>query len=109
MVALKICDDFDVRSSSPSRWLLWLSLAVAMVFGLVLMCAAVLYVWLYIQQVQNGYKLARLSEEYERIVTIQRKLRLESSHMENPVHLEDLGRDQFGLAPPGQAQLFIMQ
>lgn len=109
MAAFRISDDFEVREDSPSRWLLRLSLAVTVVFGLVLMCAAVLYVWLYIQQVQNGYKLAKLSEEYERIVTIQRKLRLESSHMENPVHLEGLGRDQFGLAPPGPTQLLIVQ
>lgn len=109
MTSFKTSDDFEVFESGPSRWVLWFWLAIPAIFGVVLMCAAVFYVWLYIQQVQNGYRLAKLSEEYEQLTTIQRKLRLEWSQVDNPVRLEELGREQFGLTPPGPAQLLIMR
>jgi len=109
MAPFKTNDDFEISGASPSRWILWVSLTIPAMLGVVLTCAAVFYVWLFIQQVQNGYKLAKLSGEYEQLTTIQRKLRLEWSQVENPVHLEELGRDQFGLAPPGSVQLLIMR
>ena len=108
MESFRSSDDFEISQGGASRWVMRISLAFTTMLGLALMGAAVLYVWLYIHRVQNGYKLAKLSEEYEHLTTIQRKLRLEWSQVENPVRLEELGRDQFGLAPPGPAQLLIL-
>lgn len=109
MANLKTGDDFDTGGSSSrgSFWRHWL--AVPAIFGIVLVSASVLYVWLYIQQVQNGYKLAKLSEEQEQLLSLQRKLRLEWSQFENPFRLEDLGRQQFGLTPPKPEQKILMR
>lgn len=108
MESFKSSDDFEISPEGSSRWAMRVSLAFTSLLGLALMGAAVLYVWLYIHRVQNGYRLAKLSEEYEHLTTIQRKLRLEWSQVENPVRLEELGREQFGLAPPAPAQMLIL-
>ena len=68
--------------------------------GTAFILGAVFYIWLYVQQVQNGYRLASLHGEYEQLVTVQRKLRLEWSRFQDPHHLEELGQTQFGLNPP---------
>jgi cell division protein FtsL len=109
MTLFKTNDDFETSDKQTSRWVLGISLVVPAILGITLTCIAVLYVWLYIQQVQNRYRLSKLSEQYELLTTIQRKLRLEWSHVENPVRLEELGREQFGLAPPGPNQLLDMR
>jgi hypothetical protein len=74
--------------------------SIASVLGIVFVLGALLYVWLYVQQVQNGYRLAGLYEEYEQLVRVQRKLHLEWSRFQDPHHLEELGRKEFGLNPP---------
>jgi hypothetical protein len=69
---------------------------------------AIFQVWLYIQQVQNGYRLSKLYVEYEQALTIKRKLRLEWVRFEDPFQLEELGRTHFGLSPPsGDQKMFI--
>jgi hypothetical protein len=74
--------------------------SVAGVLGIVFVLGALTFVWLYVQQVQNGYRLAGLYEEYEQLVRVQRKLHLEWSRFQDPHHLEELGRREFGLNPP---------
>jgi cell division protein FtsB len=77
--------------------------------GTVFILGAVFYVWLYVQQVQNGYRLSSLHDEYEQLVTVQRKLRLEWSRFQDPHHLEELGRREFGLSPPKSDQKISVQ
>jgi hypothetical protein len=72
--------------------------------GAAFILGAVFSIWLYVQQVQNGYRLANLQNEYEQLVTVQRKLRLEWSRFQDPHHLEELGQNNFGLNPPRSDQ-----
>ena len=72
--------------------------------GAAFILGAVFYVWLYVQEVQNGYRLASLHDEYEQLVTVQRKLRMEWSRFQDPHHLEELGQKEFGLNPPRSDQ-----
>jgi hypothetical protein len=90
-------------SASLKGWVL-----LCGVFGVVLVLAALCNIWLYVQQVQNGYRLAKLQEESEKLIHVHRKLRLEWSRFQDPYHLEELGRKEFGLAPPKSGQKILM-
>ena len=88
---------------------LWVWLSLAGILGASFVLGAVFYVWIYIQQVQNGYHLAKLREGYDKLLAIQRKLRLEWVRFEDPFKLEEVGRNQFGLNPPKPDQKFLMR
>jgi hypothetical protein len=83
--------------------------AAALLLGIVAVVLAVFYVWLRVQQVQEGYHLANLQGEHEQHLVVQRKLRLEWTQMLDPLSLEELGRRQFGLAPPRQEQRLLLR
>jgi hypothetical protein len=102
-------DGFDeAGDSAPSRVIARLSLFAVAVLGTVFVAFAIFYVWIYVQQVQNGYRLAKYYEEHEQLVTVQRKLRLEWSRFQDPFLLEEMGRKQFGLVPPKPEQKILM-
>ncbi len=94
-------EDTPKRSSSLGEKALIL---LAGSLGAVFILGAVFYVWLYVEQTQNGYRLSSLHSEYEQLVTVQRKLRLEWSRFQDPHQLEELGRKRFGLNPPKSDQ-----
>jgi hypothetical protein len=100
MERLKSASDVENTPKSPSTAGVKALVSIAGVLGIVFVLGALLYVWLYVQQVQNGYRLAGLYEEYEQLVRVQRKLHLEKSRFQDPHHLEELGRKEFGLNPP---------
>jgi hypothetical protein len=98
----------DTPKPSPSAGLkAWIF--IAGVLGIVFILGAILYLWLYVQQIQNGYRLANLHEEFEQLITVQRKLYLEWSRFQDPHHLEELGRKEFGLNPPRSDQKVPMR
>ena len=104
MAKLKAGQDFEPesprRSGNPHvKWFILLGGV-----GALLVCSAVFYLWLYSQQVQNGYRLSKLYAEHEQLLAVQRKLRLEWSRFQDPSQLEELGRNRFGLAPPKPEQ-----
>ena len=77
--------------------------------GLVFIVFATLNVWLRIQYVQDGYRMARLQSEYEELLAVQRKLRLEWSQLNNPSYLERLGKEKFDLEAPRQDQKVLIR
>ncbi|HOI96108.1 MAG TPA: cell division protein FtsL [Syntrophobacter fumaroxidans] len=105
---LRFGGDFDPIETSTSGIEVKLWLASSAFLVLVFVTCAIFYVWLYIQQVQNGYRLARYFQEHDQLITIQRKLRLEWSRFQDPYLLEEMGRKQFGLNPPKPDQKMTM-
>lgn len=107
MEKFKVGTDFDIPRKNPrgagtTGWLF-----LCGILGVSLLVLAIFYVWLYVQQVQGGYKLAKLQERQEKLLAVQRKLRLESSRFEDPTKLEEIGRDRYGLAPPRPDQKLL--
>lgn len=78
------------------------------VLGIVFILFATLNVWLRVQHVQDGYRMARLQSEYEQLQAVRRKLRLEWSQLNNPSYLEKLGSEKFGLDVPRQGQKLVI-
>ena len=98
---------FLQRTPAQVRIEAWL--ATAIFLGAAFVLCAVFYVWLYVQHVENGYHLSKMCEECELLSTVQRKLTLEWTQFQDPQWLEEIGRDRFGLAPPGPGQKVVMR
>jgi hypothetical protein len=109
MQRLKSDSDFEDAPKPRSSLGIKALVLLAGSLGTVSILGAVISVWLYVQQIQNGYHLSSLHREYEQLVTVQRKLRLEWSRFQDPHHLEELGRKQFGLNPPKSDQKLSVQ
>ena len=107
MDRLKSENDFE--EPKPSRWALRTCIALTATLGALFTVSSIFYIWLYIQQIRNGYRLAKLYEQHEQLLAIQRKLRLEWSRFQDPFQMEELGQKQFGLAPPRQDQKILMR
>ncbi len=58
MQRLKPANDFEDTPKRPSSLGLRALVLLASVLGAVFILGAVFYIWLYVQQVQNGYRLA---------------------------------------------------
>jgi hypothetical protein len=103
----KVGTDFEVprkgpRGAGTTGWLF-----LCGILGVSLLVLAIFYVWIYVQQVQSGYKLAKLYEQHDKLLAVQRKLRLEWSRFEDPTKLEEIGRERYGLAPPRPDQKLL--
>ncbi|MEN6441246.1 MAG: cell division protein FtsL [Syntrophobacter sp.] len=109
MLSFKPGGDFNFQEKDPASSRVWGWLVVSVLLGISLVLCAIFYVWLYIQQVQNGYRLAKIYEENELHSTVHRKLKLEWSRFRDPYRLEEIGRNQFGLAPPRPDQKVLMR
>ena len=90
--------------SSLRGWIL-----LNIVLGAFFAVASIFYVWLYMRQIQNGYRLAKLYQQQEELLAFERKLRLECCQFQDPFQLEEQGRNQFGLAPPRPDQKVIVR
>lgn len=109
MLNLKPGSDFTFQEPRSGTSHIGVWLVAATFLGVVFVCCAIFYVWLYVHQVQNGYRLAKIYEENELLSTVQRKLTLEWSRFGDPYRLEEIGRNQFGLAPPRSEQKLLMR
>jgi len=109
MPSMKSADDFEEPVKRPSRAGMKVWIFLAGIMGAAFVLGAIFFIWLYVQQVQNGYRVANLYDEYEQLIAVQRKLRLEWSRFQDPHHLEELGRKEFGLTPPRSDQKVPMR
>ncbi len=109
MLSLKPGSDFHIQPKNSGSVQIWVWLTSAIFLGTVFVGCAVFYVWLYVQQIQNGYRLSKIYEENELHTTVQRKLTIEWSLFRDPQRLGEIGRNQFGLAPPRPDQKVIMR
>jgi hypothetical protein len=95
-------DQQSVKEGNLKGWFVWMT---ALVIWLIL--SATVYVWLQVQRVNLGYRLADLQNGQEQLLSVQRKLHLELQRCQEPFNLEKMGREQFGLAPPRDNQRLV--
>src|SRR5271157_1961092 len=109
ILSMKPESDFNLQHehSAPVRMGVWLASAIFL--GALFVTCSVFYVWLYVQQIQNGYRLSKSYEESELYSTVQRKLTIEWSRFRDPQRLGEIGQNQFGLAPPRPDQKVVMR
>ncbi|MGA2404966.1 MAG: cell division protein FtsL [Syntrophobacteraceae bacterium] len=109
ILSMKPEGDFKFEHKDSTSVCMWAWLASAIFLGAVFVICAVFYVWLYVQQVQNGYRLSKIYEESEFLSMVQRKLTIEWSRFRDPQRLGEIGQNQFGLARPRPDQTVVMR
>ncbi|HBZ55556.1 MAG TPA: hypothetical protein DEO88_09130 [Syntrophobacteraceae bacterium] len=97
-----VADPPAIKRVSLRLWTIWL-----VVVGIWFIVGATIYVWLQVERVHLGYQLAELQSRQEQQLSSQRKLQLEYNRWREPFHLEELGRQQFGLAPARDSQRVV--
>jgi len=91
------------QAADIRRWFLLLS-----ALGIWLVICATIYVWLQVQRMNLGYRLAEFQTQQEQLMAVQRKLHLELQRAQEPFQLEKQGREKFGLAPPRNQQRLVI-
>jgi cell division protein FtsL len=97
----QVVREVDPRSSRD----LWLLVAVVatLVFGLVL------YAWPHLQVRQVDSERVRMAREHDRLVEVNRKLRLEKASLENLTRIEQIATRDLGLRPPAPESLVVVE
>jgi cell division protein FtsL len=97
----QVVREVDPRSSRD----LWGLVAVVatLVLGLVL------YAWPHLQVRQVDSERVRMSRERERLVEVNRKLRLEKASLENLGRVEQIAVRDLGLRPPAPESLIVVE
>ena len=67
------------------------------------------HVWSQARQIQNGYRVAVLHNEYEELLAVNRKLLLEWNRLNDPYYLERLGREKLAMQPPGEDHRLLVR
>ena len=97
----QVVREVDPRSSRDLWWL------VAVVATLVL--GLVLYAWPHLQVRQVDSERVRMSRERERLVEVNRKLRLEKASLENLTRVEQIALRDLGLRAPAAQSLIVVE
>jgi hypothetical protein len=107
--SMKPLRDPSFRQRAPAPVRMWAWLASSIFLGVVFVACAIFYVWLYVQQIQNGYRISKTYEESELLSTVHRKLTIEWSRFQDPQRLGEIGQNQFSLGPPRPDQKVVMR
>ncbi len=73
-----------------------------------LACVVLLYVWLRLQVLNQGYALSTTTKLQQRLEQEQRELRLELATLTSPERLEAMARQRLGLRPPEKGQVIVL-
>jgi cell division protein FtsL len=75
---------------------------------LCLASVALLYVWLRLQVVNQGYALSATTKLQQRLEQEQRELKLELATLTTPERVEAMARRRLGLRPPEKGQVIVL-
>jgi cell division protein FtsL len=79
--------------------------------GIALVCltlVALLYVWLRLQVLNQGYALSATTKLQQRLEQEQRELKLEHATLTSPERVEGMARRRLGLRPPEKGQVIVL-
>jgi len=88
----------------------WESLAFLSpaVLGLLILAAALLYVWQHTSVVRLGYEIERLRERQAALVQENKGLRLELGQLRSLRRVEDIARNRLGMVAPKPGQVVVI-
>jgi cell division protein FtsL len=73
-----------------------------------LACVALLYVWLRLQVLNQGYALSVTTKLQQRLEQEQRELKLEHATLTSPERVEAMARQRLGLRAPEKGQVIVL-
>ncbi|OGB93877.1 MAG: hypothetical protein A3G35_17190 [candidate division NC10 bacterium RIFCSPLOWO2_12_FULL_66_18] len=88
----------------------WESLAFLSpaVLGLLILAAALLYVWQHTSVVRLGYEIEQLRERQAALVQESKGLRLELGQLRSLRRVEDIARKRLGMVAPKPGQVVVI-
>jgi len=76
--------------------------------GLVILAAALVYVWQHTYVVRLGYEIERLRERHSALVQENKALRLEMGQLRSLKRVEEMARKQMGMISPKPGQVTLV-
>ncbi len=67
-----------------------------------------LYTWCRVQCIQIGYEISQETDNHEKLITLQNKLRIELASLKSPERIAKISKGSLGLAMPTQEQIIII-
>lgn len=75
--------------------------------GVIFMVELLVYAWCRVQYVRTGYELTEASEEYRRLVGLNRKLKVEEARLKSPERIVRIAKER-GLVIPNSEQVVVV-
>lgn len=101
----RIKEEVRPQAKGVDRNLLFLAIIIAF---LVISCS-LFYVWAHHQIISLGYEISRVSQEEERLIEENKKLRLELAMLKSPDRLEKKALQELGFVTPQNGQIIIVR
>ncbi|MCP4107024.1 MAG: hypothetical protein GY749_16050 [Desulfobacteraceae bacterium] len=67
-----------------------------------------LYAWCRVQCIQIGYEISQETDNHEKLITMQNKLRIELASLKSPERIAKIAKGNLGLAMPTPDQIIII-
>jgi len=83
-------------------------LPISILLLCLLVAESLLYTWCRIQYIQIGYEIVEKQKERERLLDLQRKLRIELAHLKSPERIRRIATKQLGLRIPDSNQIVVL-
>jgi cell division protein FtsL len=98
------------RSASRRPWIRGESseFLATVALGVLILAAALLYVWQHTHVVRLGYEIERLRERQAALVQEHKGLRLELGQLSSLRRVEEIARKRLGMVTPGPGQVILM-
>jgi len=81
---------------------------LTLALGLVILAAALLYVWQHTSVVRMGYEIERLRARHAALIQENKGLRLEMGQLRSLKRVEEIARKQLGMIAPKPEQVILV-
>lgn len=90
-----------------ARWE-WVEFLSTVALGVLILAAALGYVWQHIHVVRLGYEIERLREQQAALVQENKTLRLEMGQLRSLRRVEEIARTRLGMVTPKPGQVVLI-
>ena len=97
------------RFEEPKSLLSALSILTFIIFAIVLMIVALIYVWSHIHMTELEYSIATELNIKEQKLEEQKKLRLEYAMLKSPQRIESIMRSKLQMSYPDNDQVIVLK
>ncbi len=98
------------RPAAHRPWVRWESLEFfsTVALGVLVLVAALLYVWQHVYVVRLGYEIERLRETQAALVQENKALKLEMGQLRSLKRVEEIARKRLGMVTPTPGQVVLI-
>lgn len=92
----------------PWAWREWLASLSPVALGLLVLAAALFYVWQHTYLLRLGYEIERLRQAEAALVQEYKTLKLELGQLRSLRRVEEIARTRLGMVPPKPGQVVLI-